>query len=563
MFRVSTDRQFQVGESIETQGRRADLLAQKEQIDVVRIFTEHFSASEGDRATLEEMFQFLKDNAEIEVLIVGDIDRFTRGGAQIYLELKRRLDNLGVQLLDATGIIQPEHNRLEHTGFGYGWSQESPSRPTEIFMAEKARTERSDILVRTIGQQIQLNQDGYHCRHAPIGYGIEKILTPEGKKKPYLIPLDPEAKWIRSIFELRAEGLKSDEEICHQLNAQGFRTRQTNIYEKVSRKIIGQGGQHPLSLKHLQRIVANPLYAGVKIEKWTHGKPIKLQGDPLVSISLFNRANRGKRILKVLGPDNFELRESESGYRSHRHNPEFLLRHVVRCPQCQKPLHASKSKGKGGNKFGYFHCRRHKPAFSKPQKEFEDTVAKCLEAISGKPGFLPLFKEVVREVWLKKNRQVEAQIEDIKAHRKTLEIKQATLIDKITATNSPVVAQRLEQQVEEIEATLTDLQTSTPRRRLESDEIAQYFELVKQAFEHPIEFVQKATTKAEIERAWSLIFAQAPTYQDLDVRTPDLTLIFRLNQDFDGDKNQMAGQLSLHMNTFETQVKSALEAYSS
>ena len=117
LFRVSTDRQFQEGESIETQNRRSQILAERSNVDVVRIFTEHYSGRSSDRQTLEEMFRFLADNADIEVLIVGDINRFTRGGAQVYLELKRRLADLKVQLLDATGVVQPERNRLEHLGF--------------------------------------------------------------------------------------------------------------------------------------------------------------------------------------------------------------------------------------------------------------------------------------------------------------------------------------------------------------------------------------------------------------------------------------------------------------
>ena len=100
------------------------------------------------------------------------------------------------------------------------------------------------------------------------------------------------------------------------------------------------------------------------------------------------------------------------------------------------------------------------------------------------------------------------------------------------------------------------------RRALELDEIARYFELVKQAFEHPLEFVQKAETKAEIERAWLLIFAQNPTYQDLEVRTLDLTLIYRLNQASKNGKDAVVREMTLNSNLFETQVRSALEAYS-
>jgi len=170
LLRVSTDRQFQEGESIETQRRKVEFVARRERIDIVRFFTEHYSGRKSDRRVLDDLFAFLGENRDITCVIVGDIDRFTRGGTEIYLALKRRLRELNVNLIDTTGIIQPERNRLEHLGVEYAWSRESPSHYAEIFMAEKARAEASDILTRTIGQQIQLTREGYQCRGSNFGY---------------------------------------------------------------------------------------------------------------------------------------------------------------------------------------------------------------------------------------------------------------------------------------------------------------------------------------------------------------------------------------------------------
>lgn len=59
-------------------------------------------------------------------------------------------------------------------------------------------------------------------------------------------------------------------------------------------KIIGQRGGKPLTLKVLWYTLANPIYAGINDEKWTQGKPVKCKFDGLVSLELFNQANRGK-----------------------------------------------------------------------------------------------------------------------------------------------------------------------------------------------------------------------------------------------------------------------------
>lgn len=45
----------------------------------------------------------------------------------------------------------------------------------------------------------------------------------------------------------------------------------------------------------LQLYVKNPLYAGIICEKWTKNIPIKAQFKGLVSIELWNKANRGEK----------------------------------------------------------------------------------------------------------------------------------------------------------------------------------------------------------------------------------------------------------------------------
>ncbi len=561
LLRVSTDLQYQSGGGIENQRNRIEFLAKRERIAIVRAFEEHFSGRAFNRQVIENMIEFLRRHPAISVVIFGDIDRMTRGGAGTYLTLKDRLKTLNVDLLDATGIIQPERNKLEHTGFAYPWSVESPSRMAEVIMAENARTEGSTILTRVIDQEINLTQQGYHCRQAPFGYRLEKVMTPEGKKRPTLQPDPIEGKWIIRAFKYKAAGLLGDTAICEKLNAQGFKTRPMNVHDPHTRRIIGQKGLNPITPSLLQRYIANPIYAGIKVEKWTHNQPVPMVGKPLISIGLFNAASGGRLVIEPLeNPNTYRLVENRKEYQCRRHNPEFLLRRLVLCPTCGKPLHASKSKGKY-QKFGYFHCRRHKPSFSVSQKVFEETVATCLKSLTGKPGFLPLLREIVREIWLEKNDEAETEIQDVAANRNAILTQQENLVNKVAMTSSPILLKKLEEQIEALEDERIKLDEQAATPPLERDEIFAFFEIAKQAFEHPHEFVQNALTERQIERAWSIIFAQKPTYEDLQLRTPDLTLIYRLNRDFDGKKSQVVHQLKSNSNTFEKEIRSALSAF--
>ena len=454
LLRVSTDRQFQEGESIETQRRKVEFVAQRQRIDVVRFFVEHYSGRKTDRKVIDEVFTYLTDNPDIDVTIIGDIDRFTRGGSEIYLRLRRELRALSVDLIDTTGIIQPERNRLEHLGVEYQWAVDFPSRYAEVFMAEKARGEVSDILVRTIGQQIQLTREGYQCRGSNFGYRNIRVTTADGKKKTTLASHETEAPFVIRMFELRAEGNHTDEAICETLNAMGYRSRSMNVYDPETRRVIGKTGGRQLTPKQLQKFLSRTIYCGIRCERWNHDEPVRAPIEPLVSMALFNRANRGKvKIIEHAG-GSFEIAESREERSTHRHNPDFLLRHVVLCNDCSKPLVASRSRGKSGKLFGYYHCSRGHKYFGVNKAEFERTVANLLDQLEAKPGFLDLFREVVRDVWMQKNRASEDEGAKIGTHIESLRARQTGLLERIPACGSVLVQGKLEEQIEELEAAI-------------------------------------------------------------------------------------------------------------
>lgn len=558
LLRVSTDKQFQEGESIQAQRRKVEFAARRERIDIVRFFTEHYSGRKSDRRVLDDLFEFLAENKDIEVVIVGDIDRFTRGGTEVYLHLKRQMRELGVSLIDTTGIIQPEQNRLAHLNVEYEWSVTSPSHIAEVFMAEKAKAEASDILMRTIGQQIQLTRDGYQCRGANFGYQNIKITTENGKKKTTMTPHGTEAPWIKRMFELKAEGNWRDDAICEAINAMGYRSRVNNIYDPTTRKVLGQTRAKQLDVKQLNRFISRTIYCGVKCERWNQDKPVLAPIEALITIKLFNQANRGKLRIDQFNDGTLEIVEDRTDYKNHRHNQQFLLRHVVGCPICKKPLVASRSKGKSGKYFGYYHCSRGHKYWGANKAEFETTVANSLDQLQAKPGFLPMFREVVREVWIRKNRSAKEDAEQISKHIESLRQRQNSLLDRIPICKTVLVQEKLEDQISELEAAIKDAEKQMHSTGIREDEIDAYFQIAKKLMEHPKEHVFNAPTKEKLENSWRFIFKSQPSYTDLADGTPDLTLIYRLNRDVGCNRNLLAGQQSLQWNTFEDDVRRAV-----
>ncbi len=556
LLRVSTDKQFHDGDSIAIQQQRVDGASERDGVTIIRYFTEHYSARKTNRAVIEDMLVFLDEHrGEIEYAYINEITRFTRAGSEMYLYLKRQLHERGVQLRDVMGVIQKSVNTLDHLGFGYEWSEMSPSRIAEVMQAEYANMEASQILTRTIGQQIKLAQDGYQTRSADFGFRNVKITRPDGKKATIMEPQEPEATWVRTIFELRAEGGWTDDAICEHVNAMGYQSRTMNRRDKATGSVIAVTGKNELSPKQLQRIVSKPVYCGIRAGKWNEYKPIKTPYPGLVTITLFNQANYGA--VEVIEHRNgkLELKHGRSRKKvSWRENNEFLLRHVVMCPECGKPFWASKSKGKSGRRFGYFHCARDHKRISYNQNEFQETVGNYLQSLEPKRGFFGLFKEAVRATWVEKNRSHSEQMAMVDQHISDLRRKQQNLLERITTSNSTIVQRKLEQEVDTVEASIKDAEKSRPSNALTKAQIEAFFEIAKDRLEHPGEYVRQARNQREIETTWATIFTSPPTIEEIETGTPDLSLIYRLSSDPRVDERQMAADLSLHWNTFEREV---------
>ena len=256
------------------------------------------SASKDQQPMQEAVDYCTKTKNDVDLFIIKSIDRFTRGGSLSYDILKTQLERSNVQLVDIYGVISAQQvNTLDHLGFEYKWSVYSPSKKSEILEAERSKDELRDIMSRMIGAEIRYTRNGYWMRQPPYGYYSEKVDTNQGKRT-ILLPREEEAVFIRKMFELRAEGLLTDQEIVEKLNDMGYKTRMHFVRhnEDLSRVVSKKGGK-PMTLKSMQRIIQNTIYAGINVEKWTDYSPVKCAFDGLVTTDLFNRANRGKKYI--------------------------------------------------------------------------------------------------------------------------------------------------------------------------------------------------------------------------------------------------------------------------
>jgi len=452
--------------------------------------------------------------------------------------MKKELARYGVAIIDTWGVIQPTKNTLEDLGFEYSWSKLSPSEITEMVMATTANQEVTQILTRMIWQEISLTQQGYRTRQPTDGY-VNKKTYEDGKKKTIQCPDSERAKFRIAMYELRVQGL-SDQECVERINAMGYKSKTLKRWDRKTEKIIGYGGGNPMTVKQFQRDIQNTIYAGVTCEKWTHYQPIWSKYPGLVSIDLFNQANRGKLIIKENDDGSLEVTRSKSktGQIRNKNNPLFPFK-FVRCPFCSNEMMGSCPKGKSGKGFATYHCARKHKYFGVNKKAFEDNIKNYITNLNFNPDVLNGLEITFLNKYRQREKEIVRASGDIHRNVADLEVQQAAKIEAIVATKSPIVRERLEQEVEQLESEIKKTRKERDKIQITRDDIKLFIAEAKQVMEHPAEILLNQSNSRVQRGLFGLVFEEMPTYHEIISGTPKLSYVFKLSSAFKVDKSQL------------------------
>jgi site-specific DNA recombinase len=539
-IRVSTTKQGTEGDSPEAQKEQIERFAQNKGFVIKKFFVFMESASK-EQQPMQEAVDYCKNaKNDINLFIIKSIDRFTRGGSLSYDILKSQLESSEVQLVDIYGVISSQQvNTLDHLGFEYKWSVYSPSKKSEILEAERSKDELRDIMSRMIGAEIRYTQNGYWMRQPPYGYLSEKVDTNQGKRT-VLKPRQEEAVFIRKIFELRAEGLLSDQEITNTLNDFGYQTRISYIRNKDDlSKVLSKKGGKPLSVKSMQRIIQNTIYAGINVEKWTGYTPVKCTFDGLISIDLFNRANRGKKYIAFNETDG-EYEIQRQAPKKHlvekvMNNPEFPYKKFVLCPECRGTLLGSASRGKTGKYYPAYHCSNKGHYFRIPKDQMDQRIVQFIQRIKINDQQIDLLITTIRQEFERRqslsgdnHRAIEKQIEVLRSQAEAA-------VGKIMLLSNPTAIAYLENEIDQIEQKIVKLekekQQMKSKKPINIDLILKH---VRYFLEHLDLLLLKQADPHRKAQLFGVLFNQLPTYNDLDYgnqKTPLFTgvnALFRL-----------------------------------
>jgi site-specific DNA recombinase len=537
-IRVSTTKQGTEGDSPEAQKEQIERFAETKGITIKKYFVFMESASK-EQQPMQEAVDYCADpKNDVNLFIIKSIDRFTRGGSLSYDMLKTQLDTAGVQLVDIYGVISAQQvNTLDHLGFEYKWSIYSPSKKSEILEAERSKDELRDIMSRMIGAEIRYTKNGYWMRQPPYGYRSEKVDTNQGKRT-ILRPRSEEAIFIRKMFELRAEGLLTDSEIVERLNELGYQTRISYVRNKDDlSKVISRKGGLPLTVKRLQKIIQSTIYAGINVEKWTGYGAVKCVFDGLITIDLFNRANRGKKYIAYNQEDG-EYEIQRQAPKKHlvekvMNNPDFPYKKFVLCPECRGTLLGSASRGKTGKYYPAYHCSNKGHYFRVPKDQMDERILQFISRIKVNKEQIDTLLSTVRSEYERRQalsgddaQALEKQIQALKGEA------EATL-SKIMILSNPTAIAYLENEIEHIHQKITKLEKEKEQMKHKKPiNIDRILSRVRYYLEHLDLLLLKQQDPHKKAQLFGVLFDQLPTYDDLDYGTQKTPLFTGVNSVF-------------------------------
>lgn len=517
-IRVSSVRQGTDGDSPEAQKEQIASFAKLHNINLKETFVFLESASKTEQP-MQQAVNFCKDpKNDIQLFIIKSIDRFTRGGATPYDQLKMQLEKYGVKLVDIYGIIsQQKVNTLEHLGVKYRWSEYSPSQKMEFLEAERAKDELRDIMSRMIGAEVRYTRMGYWMRGAPYGYASRRIETSNGKRL-ILERFPEEAHFIEKMFELRTQGTLSDQQIVDEINRLGYASRNFNRRANTDKtQITARMGGNKLTLKRFWIYIINPIYAGVIYEKWTEDQPVKAQFEGLVSFATFNTATRGKVTLSEDdGVVTITQREApEFQLRKGSRSSEYPYRKYVTCSTCAHVLFGSAAKGRYKYYPGY-HCNKRGHHFRVPKAKLEATVESFVERVMFTDDHIDDILRVLETVWQKRHQNDGKDEAALQTRLTTLRAQTLATVDKIKLLSSQTAIKYMEEDLMSIEVQIEELKAEIERKKAEQpisfDVVLQYAKYFLQHIDYLL--LQQIDTAKRAD-FFSVIFDKTPTYAEI------------------------------------------------
>ena len=479
--RVSSAEQVE-NTSLELQEKRCKEYAKRENIKIVKVFIEKGeSAKTADRTEFTKAVKFCGENKKvIDYFIVYKLDRFARNQTD-HVTIQAILKKYGVALRSTTEPIN-----------------ETPvGRLMEGVLSSFAEFDNNVRIERSKDGMLEKLKQGIWVWQAPLGFY-------RAYKGSHIVPEPIMAPMIQLAFEEWSKGSYSYESLAEYLSKHGFVTRT---------------GKVP-STQLMEKIIKNPIYCGI-MRVW--GEDFVGTYIPIIPKGLWEQCQANYKKKKL-------------GVHRSKNNPEFPLRRICICSECNKALTASFSKGNGGKYPHYHHQKKGCPkARYIPRETFEQLFVEFLDEINPSGKYEKSFKAIMVDIWQsnykkfnESSKKISREISCLEQERdKIFELHRANVYsDEDFAEQKKIMNEKI-----------------YSKRQLLQDNYIEEFNM-EEALDHCFNFVRetsknwlrmKEANPERLLRFQKQVFPEKITFDGTKFGTKDLALVYKLNQQH-GDK---------------------------
>jgi len=410
--RISSEKQKNESDSINSQIRSNEIFANSRGFDVVEVFTDVQSGRYKNRPGMDALIAFLKTQNEPHAVIIDSISRLSRS----------IINHIGLreEIREAGGVLMSPSMEFKDDPL------QQLSEKIQMVIAEQ---ESLNIAHHSKSRMKARMQNGFWVFKTKPGFKYEQTRD----RGAVLVRDEPSATIIAGVLTDFANGqLQTQAEVMRALNANPR---------------FPKGKTGGIRKQAIKPMLTYPLYAGYIDHEPYAISMLKGQHEPIISLATYQKIQE-----RLAGKPKFPLRLDV--------NPAFPLRGFVKCAGCDVPLKAAHSKGRTKT-YAYYVCQTNGKTYDKPkcefygksirgeklEGEFEDILKRLTPSNDLKDMAMHMFKVLwERNAAVLKSRQKAAQ-----AALTAVENKIANLIERVVETTQATLVTAYENQIAKLE----------------------------------------------------------------------------------------------------------------
>ncbi|MEJ7693164.1 recombinase family protein [Daejeonella sp.] len=377
-IRVSTDEQADRGYSQRNQQEVLLKYCEINSIEVRKVVFEDYSAKTFNRPAWNGLLTDIKKGkGKSQIILFTKWDRFSRNAGDAY-GMINTLRKLGIE---PQAVEQPLDLSIPE------------NKMMLAFYLAAPEVENDRRALNTFYGMRRARKEGRWMGAAPVGYANR--INPAGRK--YIEPNYPKAEIMKWVFEVLSKGTFAADQIRKMANQKGLNCDKSNFW----------------------RLIRNPVYCGlVTVSQYKDEDATYVQGDhePIITQAMFYK------VQDILDGKKRKIREKTRMVSDE----ELPLRGFMHCPNCNRMLTGSASKGRHAYYY-YYHCsascgcrfkaEETNKAFLAELKKFsldpafenvfkDDLLKKYKELTTGKNG---LKKQIINQITDQSNKMTKAR----------------------------------------------------------------------------------------------------------------------------------------------------------